>query len=141
MIRVATPQDDLQDVIALDAQIIGDNSRSAFLTQRLEAGDVFVFRDKARIAGFACLDPNCFFARRFLSLLMVAPDAQRQGIGAAQLAHLAKQSAQQLWTSTNQSNAPMRALLDRAGFDYCGTIQGLDPDDPELFFRAPGADL
>lgn len=141
MIRAATQQDDLHDVIALDAQIIGDNTRRAFLTQRLQAGDVSVFIHETQIAGFACLEPSCFFGRRFLSLLMIAPDARRQGIGTALLAHLAEQSAQRLWTSTNQSNAPMRALLGRAGFDYCGTIQGLDPDDPELFFRAPGADL
>lgn len=39
-----------------------------------------------------------------------------------------------LFTSTNESNAPMRALLLRLGFEASGVIHNLDPGDPELVF-------
>jgi hypothetical protein len=40
-----------------------------------------------------------------------------------------------LWTSTNESNAPMRALLAAHGYIPSGAVEGLDEGDPELFFR------
>ena len=41
---------------------------------------------------------------------------------------------EKLWTSTNQSNAPMCALLSRLGFILSGQIDNLDDGDPELVF-------
>ena len=40
----------------------------------------------------------------------------------------------ELWTSTNQSNRPMRRLLSSRGYRQAGKITGLDHGDPELFF-------
>jgi hypothetical protein len=39
-----------------------------------------------------------------------------------------------VFTSTNESNAPMRRLLEGMGFTAAGVIHGLDLDDPELVF-------
>jgi len=39
-----------------------------------------------------------------------------------------------LFTSTNESNAPMRALLAKLGFSPSGVIENLDEGDPELVF-------
>ncbi len=45
-----------------------------------------------------------------------------------------------VWTSTNESNAPMRALLGSAGFVESGRVDNLDPGDPELIFvRLPAS--
>lgn len=42
-----------------------------------------------------------------------------------------------LFTSTNRSNLPMRALLLKAGFIESGYIENLDENDPELVFFYP----
>jgi hypothetical protein len=40
----------------------------------------------------------------------------------------------QVFSSTNRSNAPMRDLLAKAGWQFSGELVGLDPDDPELIY-------
>jgi RimJ/RimL family protein N-acetyltransferase len=42
--------------------------------------------------------------------------------------------ADRVFTSTNESNAPMRALLAQCGYKPIGSIDNLDPGDPELVF-------
>jgi len=42
--------------------------------------------------------------------------------------------ADRVFTSTNESNAPMRALLGQCGYKPSGSIDNLDPGDPELVF-------
>jgi hypothetical protein len=39
-----------------------------------------------------------------------------------------------LFTSTNESNIAMRALLFTRGYRESGRIENLDPKDPELVF-------
>ena len=39
-----------------------------------------------------------------------------------------------LFTSTNQSNAPMQALLNKLGYRQSGFIENLDEGDPELIY-------
>jgi hypothetical protein len=39
-----------------------------------------------------------------------------------------------LFTSTNESNTPMRSLLREQGFEASGVIHNLDEGDPELVF-------
>jgi len=42
-----------------------------------------------------------------------------------------------LFTSTNLSNLPMHALLEKVGYKLSGVIDNLDPDDPEVvYFRS-----
>ncbi len=43
-------------------------------------------------------------------------------------------TTRQLFTSTNQSNRPMQALLETRGYQKAGVIHHLDPDDPEIVF-------
>ena len=39
-----------------------------------------------------------------------------------------------LFTSTNQSNLGMQALLVRLGYEPSGIVHNLDEDDPELIY-------
>lgn len=76
-----------------------------------------------------------FFSRPFVDLLVVADDHRRQGIGMALMAACEDaHDDDRMFTSTNESNAPMRALLARAGYQVSGVIENLDPGDPELVF-------
>ena len=57
------------------------------------------------------------------------------GYYTALMAHCAMaHERDRMFTSTNESNAPMRALLDRAGWRPAGVVHYLDPGDPELIF-------
>lgn len=110
------------------------HDRADYIKSVAEKGGLSVAIVDGAIKGFACLDHTYFFGKPFVSLLIVAPDARRLGIGTGLLAHHANQLAE-VWTSTNQSNKPMRALLEKAGWTFCGAITGLDEGDPEHFYR------
>ncbi len=87
-----------------------------------------------RLVGYAVTHRH-FFGQPMLELVMVAPDFRRQGIGAQLIGAAISAADPVLWTSTNQSNRPMQALLERLGFVRSGIIEGLDPGDPELVYR------
>jgi ribosomal protein S18 acetylase RimI-like enzyme len=77
-----------------------------------------------------------FFDSFFIKLVAVAEAERRAGVGTAMIEHLIDliPPGEKLWTSTNESNAPMRALLPRLGFIESGRIDNLDEGDPELVF-------
>ncbi|MBS0412587.1 MAG: GNAT family N-acetyltransferase [Proteobacteria bacterium] len=76
-----------------------------------------------------------FFARPFVDLLVVDENQRRRGVGTALMAQCeAAHDDDRLFTSTNESNQPMRALLAQAGYQVSGVIENLDPGDPELVF-------
>lgn len=79
-----------------------------------------------------------FFGHDFLELLLVDPSHRRNGIGTA-LVHDWEDAARtpKLFTSTNESNEPMRRLCEAMGFARSGLIQNLDEDDPEIVYFKP----
>lgn len=107
----------------------------------VEAGAAFVATEGAEILGYAVLNYS-FFGYPFLSLLMVAEAHRRSGVASKLVQHVehvhleSDRNAERprLFTSTNQSNTPMRALLKKLGFSFSGMVDHLDPGDPELFF-------
>ncbi|HXU70578.1 MAG TPA: GNAT family N-acetyltransferase [Polyangia bacterium] len=95
---------------------------------------LWVAHRDAKLVGFAVLVDH-FFGRPFVELLVVAEDARRSGVGTALLAAIEDAIAgDRLFTSTNESNAPMRALLAKVGWILSGRIENLDAGDPELVF-------
>jgi len=103
--------------------------------RRWVAGSHFsVATDEEQIVGWLALEYT-FFERGFVAMLWVAEFHRRRGIGSTLLEHArAICETDQLWTSTNQSNLPMRALLRKQGWKFSGTLEHLDPGDPELFY-------
>jgi GNAT superfamily N-acetyltransferase len=103
--------------------------------------------DWAQRAGYSGMvlwtQPTMDMARRvyeqngFLSLLVVAKESRRRGVGRALLERsMAICTTAKLFTSTNESNMPMRLLLRDERFEESGVIHNLDEGDPELvFFR------
>jgi GNAT superfamily N-acetyltransferase len=84
------------------------------------------------IAGYLVSNYS-FFRQRFIELVLVAKIYRRQGIGLALLRDaIDRAPGEKVWTSTNESNAPMRTLLAKAGFIESGRVDNLDAGDPEL---------
>lgn len=76
-----------------------------------------------------------FFTQPFVSLLIVAESQQRRGIGAELVRHIESISPEgKLFTSTNESNAPMHRLCEKLGFAPSGVIENLDDGDPEIVY-------
>jgi ribosomal protein S18 acetylase RimI-like enzyme len=72
-------------------------------------------------------------------LLVVREQSRRSGIGRALVRSIVHEHhGARVFTSTNESNAPMRRLLEGMGFTPAGAIHGLDPDDQELVFYIDG---
>jgi GNAT superfamily N-acetyltransferase len=90
-------------------------------------------RDGA-VSGFVVFD-YAFFENGFVHWLYVAPEKRRTGLGSALMRQCESICrTPKLFTSTNLSNLPMQALLNRLGYALTGTVHHLDEGDPELFY-------
>ena len=146
-IRLASPSD-LDPIVVIDRKTIGSDSRKEMLRQAVGQGLCCTAVLDGRIRAFAVVSPRHFFGYDFIELLIVDQDCRRQGLGQALLRFCMEfRTTEKLFTSTNQSNIPMQALLNRCGFICCGFVDQLDPGDPELIycfqgqFRGEGRDL
>lgn len=100
----------------------------------LEAGECLVALQGAEIVGAIAFHTH-FFHCTFISLLVVASHARRQGIASALIEAVERQMiGKKLFTSTNRPNTGAQALFQRVGFIRSGIIENLDPGDPELIF-------
>lgn len=132
-VRLAATRD-RRPIAFCDARVANDLHRRELIDSAIAARQCWVVERSGAVAGYAVLTTN-FFARDFLELLHVAPEARRKGIGDAMLETIERaRRADRLFTSTNESNAAMRGLLAKRGYEPSGTILNLDPGDPELVF-------
>ena len=124
----------------IDPRLAGDPKRLAHLGDLMGAGLSWLAARDGEPVGFAIVTRH-FFNFPFVDLLHVAEAARRHGVGRALMDHCEQaHDADRIFTSTNESNGPMRALMAKAGWRPCGQVDALDPGDPELFFvkfRAP----
>jgi ribosomal protein S18 acetylase RimI-like enzyme len=127
---------DLDGILRTDGRASReDQVRADFLRHSLDLGECLVCLDQGVVAGFAIVKPAHFFGRDFIELLVVDPARRRSGIGRNLLrAALAAAGTEQVFTSTNASNGPMRSLLQAEGWSFSGELHGLDEGDPELVF-------
>jgi ribosomal protein S18 acetylase RimI-like enzyme len=116
-----------------------DHAGRGSIRRWCERGVVLLAEDASGPLGYCVLEYT-FFEQGFLTMLMVAPDARCQSVGARLLrATEADCTTPKLFTSTNVSNHPMQRLLQRAGWSPVGLLHGLDEGDPELFYLCPSA--
>jgi GNAT superfamily N-acetyltransferase len=127
---------DLPAILRVDrVAASGDRKRSEFLRHCLALGECRVYVVDEVVAGFVIVLPEHFFGRDFIELLVVDPDRRRAGIGRILLRDaVAAAGTARVFTSTNASNRPMRALLATEDWSFSGGLGGLDEDDSELVF-------
>jgi hypothetical protein len=128
--------DDLEGLHAIDVKAAaGDAERISAIRAYISNGVCWVTSGQADFDGYAVLLPMHFFGRDFLELLMVSSFARRSGVATRMLrALLSMDGTDQVFSSTNRSNTPMRDLLAKEAWQFSGELVGLDPDDPEMIF-------
>lgn len=125
---------DLPALARVDPKLESDPVRARLIPQMLDLGLSWLAEADGAPLGYVVATTH-FFDRPFVDLLVVADDRRRGGIGTALMAACeAQHDDDRLFTSTNESNQPMRALLAKAGYQVSGVIENLDPGDPELVF-------
>ena len=69
----------------------------------------------------------------------VAAAHRRRGIATALVTHVIARigGGDTFFTSTNASNRPAQHLFDKLGFVRSGTIDNIDPGDPEWVYVLP----
>lgn len=125
---------DLDALVAFDDVAKSSEERHNQIEDGLRDSAVSVALVDGIPKGYALLNYR-FFGHPFVELVYVASESRRSGIGASLIEHVQGLAiGSRLFTSTNQSNEPMRAVLRRLGFQESGIIHNLDPGDPELVF-------
>ncbi len=129
-------QSDLPQLLAIDPlAAAGDTDRRAQLTRAVAEGTCLISADGETACGFVVTRPRHFYDLDFIDLLVVARDHRHQGHGRELMrTAVANAGSAAVFTSTNESNAPMRALLDAEGWSFSGKLEGLDRGDPEFVY-------
>lgn len=132
-IRSAVPSD-TPSLLLLDIARPRLPERGRFIENAVSENTCFVAILDGTIVGYAVLEYT-FYGYGFISMVMVSLDHRRQGVGQALLGHVENACATpKVFTSTNSSNLPMRGLLSKLGYTFCGLIRELDPDDAEWVY-------
>ena len=127
--------DDIDGILRTDHRDArAENGRADFLRHCVDLGECLVYVDHGVVGGYVVVKPAHFFGRDFIELLIVDPARRRCGIGRTLLRAALAAGTGQVFTSTNTSNQPMRALLQTEGWSFSGELDGLDEGDPELLF-------
>ena len=133
IVRQATAGD-VSRLAEFDHAIRADLGRASLLRRALESGTCLVAAEGELLLGYGVLE-HSFYDNDFIPLLYVRPESRRKGVGTALMRALETRSqTPKVFTSTNESNSPMLALLGALGYAPSGVIHNLDPGDPELVF-------
>jgi ribosomal protein S18 acetylase RimI-like enzyme len=106
IIRRAMPID-VDGAVMLDPQ-----GHRALIEASLAAGNGWVAQRNGGILAFAVVTDH-FYGRPFIDLLVVREQSRRVGIGRALVSYIVREHrGARVFTSTNESNTPMRRLLE-----------------------------
>lgn len=126
--------DDIPAICAFDHVAQMHEDRRRFIRKSVDEGIAYVAMIDGVVVGYMVLE-HSFFARGFIAMLYVHPDHRRIGVGTTLIRRaedLCK--SDRIFTSTNHSNLPMQALMDKLGYTRSGMVDDLDPGDPELIY-------
>jgi ribosomal protein S18 acetylase RimI-like enzyme len=132
-IRLANERD-AEQIISIDKEVIGSDRRKEEIVQAIKEERCLIVLQDSESAGFLIYH-QYFFDCSFISLLMIRPSQQRQGLASSLLKHMAKIApTEKLFSSTNQSNTAMQKVFEANGFTKSGIIDNLDDGDLEIVY-------
>jgi GNAT superfamily N-acetyltransferase len=120
--------------LVIDPQAGLDLARREAVDAAIAARTCWIGERAGNPAGYGILSRK-FFSRGFVELVYVKSDERRKGVATAILRAIEETIGEdRLFTSTSESNLPMRTLLGKCGYRPSGKIDNLDPGQPELVF-------
>ena len=132
-IRNAT-EHDIDGIIAIDRIATTEETRRQHIREWVRRGCAIIVLIDERVVGYAVLEYT-FFSYGFISMLIVQEAYRRRGIASALVKRLEETcNTAKLFTSTNESNAPMQAFMASMSYEPSGIVHNLDEGDPELFY-------
>ena len=133
MIRNAATGD-VDAIIAIDRIAATEEGRRQQIRGWVDGDCAIVALIDDQVVGYAALDYT-FFYQGFISMLIVQENHRRKGVAKALIWHLEETCrTEKLFTSTNESNGPMRELMATVSFEPCGVVHNIDDGDPEIFY-------
>ncbi|WP_419880553.1 GNAT family N-acetyltransferase [Peribacillus sp. B-H-3] len=125
---------DLNKIVCIDSEIIGNTSRRKFIKNAIDAGRCIIAMEEDNIVGFLIYDTN-FFECSFISLIIVSPSKRRKGYASLLMDYmLSISTTAKVFSSTNRSNISMHKVFDSNGFIQSGIVENLDDGDPEIIY-------
>ncbi|QHA92227.1 GNAT family N-acetyltransferase [Bacillus sp. N1-1] len=125
---------DLDKIVHVDSEVIGNTSRRNLIRNAIEMGCCIVVQETNNIAGFLTYDTN-FFECSFISLIIVSPSKRRKGYASLLMEYMINNSpTAKVFSSTNCSNVRMQKVFEANGFIQSGNIENLDEGDPEIIY-------
>ncbi|WP_391115905.1 GNAT family N-acetyltransferase [Psychrobacillus sp. L3] len=122
------------DIVSIDIEVIGNNSRSEYIKNAIKEERCLVVKNENKIVGFLIFDTH-FFDCSFISLIIVKPLERRKGYATSLIKYFINISpTKKIYSSTNQSNKRMQEVFKANGFVQSGFIENLDVDDPEIIY-------
>ena len=125
---------DIEAIISVDSMAVLDGNRRQCICEWVSRDSAFVAVVEDAVVGYAVLEYT-FFSQGFISMLIIAEEYRRKGVGTALVSHLEEIcNTDKLSTSTNNSNEPIQALMQSMSYEPSGVVYNLDDGDPELFY-------
>lgn len=131
---VEASNDDLEKLVQIDSEVIGNTSRRNYIERSIEFGKCIVAKENDVIVGFLIYEVN-FFECAFISLIIVSPSSRRRGYASLLMDYMVSSSpTTKVFSSTNRSNINMQKVFEINGFIQSGVVENLDEGDPEIIY-------
>lgn len=82
---IVAKADDLDEVCALDALVLGDRRRREFLVESINDEGCYVTKVSNELAGLAVFQPQSFYGHGFIPLVVVHPDHRGKKVASGRL--------------------------------------------------------
>ncbi|MGD6874275.1 GNAT family N-acetyltransferase [Sutcliffiella horikoshii] len=133
-IAVKANIEDLDKIMNIDCEVIGNKSRRDYIENAIELGHCIIAKNEDDIEGFLIYDIN-FFECSFISLIIVSPSNRRKGNASLLMDYMMSISpTTKVFSSTNRSNISMQDVFHANGFIESGIVENLDEGDPEIIY-------
>ncbi len=134
IIRKATASD-IPAIISIDHVATLEEERRQHIREWVSEDSAVVAIVEENVVGYAVLEYT-FFSQGFIAMLIVQEANRRKGVGTALILHFERTCKTiKLFTSTNESNKPMQALMANLSHESSGVGYNVDEGDPELIFN------
>ncbi len=129
---------DVSALYTLDHVAAVASVRRSFIDRAVREARCWVIETDGALSGYGIISHE-FFGRSFIEMIYITERSRGHGLGPRLIRALELESkSASLFTSTNESNLHMQHVLEVLGYERSGTIDNLDPGDPELVYVKHG---